>query len=591
MSLPHAIFPTQQQYALLALLLLPLTSACTAEISGHASGSAGQGSVAMGGGAGTLPTTTPEGGPLPTDRDGVDNACKAKAGVLETGRTPLRRLTRTELDNSIRALLQVDAQAATSVTPDERMGPFYSNAIAPVDELAVQQYGELAARVAVEATPRMAAIAGCDLTADAACPERFIETFGKKVYRRPLEALEKTELLSAFDAGKAAGGASKGFQTVLEAVLQSPFFLYHDDTFVSAGGAQHPSATPLPLTPYGLAARLAFFLVGTTPDDELMTAAEQGKLGSVAELSAQVKRLLQAEPASEMIGQFHRQWLGVADLPGVDRDTKPYPLFTPELATAAYEETKAFTNYVLRQGDGKLSTLLTSSLAFPSGGLFHVYGVQQPAGYQAGTPVQLPAGERAGLLTQAAFLMKHAHSDQTSPVHRGILVRENLLCGHIAPPPPSLVVTLPPVTAATSTRQRFLQHDQDPVCGACHKDIDPLGLGFENYDAIGQYRTQDGMGPVDASGAFTNVRPDLEGPFVGAVAMASALAKSSEVSDCVSRQWFRFALGRVESFDDACTVSNLQTSFGASSGNVPQLLEAIAVSEAFRNVRSTGGNQ
>jgi hypothetical protein len=154
-----------------------------------------------------------------------------------------------------------------------------------------------------------------------------------------------------------------------------------------------------------------------------------------------------------------------------------------------------------------------------------------------------------------------------------------------------LVVTVPKVTAATSTRQRFSQHEADPVCGACHKDIDPLGLGFENYDAIGQYRTKDGLGDVDASGAFTNVRADLAGPFVGAVQMAQALAKSSEVADCVSRQWFRFALGRVESFDDACSVSSLQTGFGSSGGNVPQLLEAIATSEAFRNVRSSGGNQ
>jgi hypothetical protein len=188
-------------------------------------------------------------------------------------------------------------------------------------------------------------------------------------------------------------------------------------------------------------------------------------------------------------------------------------------------------------------------------------------------------------------LMKHAHTDQTSPVHRGILVRENLLCGRILPPPPTLVVTVPPVTAATSTRQRFSQHDADPVCGACHKDIDPLGMGFENYDAIGQYRTMDGLGPVDASGAFTNVRADLAGPFTGAVQMAQALAKSTEVADCVSRQWFRFALGRVESFDDACTISALQSGFDSSSGNVPQLLEAIAVSVAFGHVRSSGGMQ
>jgi hypothetical protein len=590
MSLPHQIDHVSPKPWL--LLVAALACSCTAEISGGPGGSDTGPGAGMGTTPENLPPTDTGGGPLPTDREGVAAACKAKAGVLETGRTPLRRLTRAELDNSVRALLQVEAAAAINLTPDEKMGPFYSNAVAPVDELAVEQYQELSQRVSAAAAPRAATIAGCDIAADAACPARFIESLGRKAYRRPLEATEKSELLAVFEAGRAAGDAIKGFQTVVEAMLQSPFFLYHDDTFVSATGAtQHPSVNPLPLDPYMLAARLSFFLAGSTPDEQLMMAAEQGKLSSVTELTGQVRRLLASEPATETIGQFHRQWLGVADLLTVDRDATKFPAFSADLAAAAYEETKAFSNYVLRKDDGKLSTLLTSNLAFPSGALFQVYGAQQPAGYQAGTPVELDSSRRAGLLTQAAFLMQHAHADQTSPVHRGILVRENLLCGKILPPPPTLVVTVPPVTAATSTRQRFSQHDADPVCGACHKDIDPLGMGFENYDAIGQYRTMDGLGAVDASGAFTNVRPDLVGSFDGAVQMAQALAKSSEVADCVSRQWFRFALGRVESFDDACTVSNIQSGFDASSGNVPQLLEAIAVSEAFGHVRSSGANQ
>jgi uncharacterized protein DUF1592/uncharacterized protein DUF1588/uncharacterized protein DUF1585/uncharacterized protein DUF1595/uncharacterized protein DUF1587 len=589
MSLPHPIerLPPQRWMCLVATL----TFACTAELSpgsgGPSAGSPSQGATPDG-----SPPDGAQGGPVPTDQDGVASACKAKAGVVDTGRTPLRRLTRAELDNSVRALLQVDAAASASVTPDEKMGPFYSNAVAPVDELAVEQYQELSARVAAAAAPRAAAIAGCDVAADATCPARLIESFGRKAYRRPLDAVEKSGLLAVFEAGKAAGDALKGFQTVVEAMLQSPFFLYHDDTFVSAASAtQHPSVAALPIDPYVLAARLSFFLIGSTPDEELMAAAEQGKLSSGADLTEQARRLLASEAATETIGQFHRQWLGVADLPTVDRDATKFPAFSAELAAAAYEETKAFSNYVLRQGDGKLSTLLTSNLAFPSGALFQVYGAPQPAGYQAGTPVELDSTRRAGLLTQAAFLMKHAHTDQTSPVHRGILVRENLLCGKITPPPPTLVVTVPAVTAATSTRQRFSQHEADPVCGACHKDIDPLGMGFENYDPIGQYRTMDGLGAVDASGAFTNVRSDLVGTFDGAVQMAQALAKSSDVADCVSRQWFRFALGRVESFDDACTVWGIQSGFAASGGNVPQLLEAIAVSEAFGHVRSSGGNQ
>lgn len=561
-----------------------LLCACTAQITGDGTSPVTAGSPATPGvssGGSTQAT-----GPLPTDRDAVASACKAKAGAVDTGRTPLRRLTRSEIDHSVRALLQVDAGALDKVTPDEKMGAFYSNAVAPVDDLTVTQYQELAARVAQAAQPRMAAVAGCDLATGAPCVDGFIEAFGRRAYRRPLDGTEKTALRSLFELGKSAGGAALGFRSVVEAVLQSPYFLYHDDTYVGAQSApHHPSAKPLGLDPYALAARLSFFLTGTTPDDELLAAASKNELASPEQLAAQAKRLIGGEAADETIGTFHRQWLGVGDLKAVNRAS---PLFSPALLDAAYDETQLFTNYVLRQGDGKLSTLLTSSLAFPSGPLFAVYGVPEPAGYQRGTPARLDTSQRAGLLTQSAFLMAHSHSDQTSPVHRGIAIRENVLCGTIAPPPANLVVVVPPVTPSTSTRQRFAQHEASPVCGACHKDLDPLGLGFENYDQVGAFRTVDGLGPVDASGSFTNVRPDLAGPFVGAVQMAQALAKSSEVADCASRQWLRFALGRLESEADACTVSGLLARFESSGGNVPQLLADIVASEAFNHVRSTG---
>jgi len=564
-----------------------LTWSCTAQITGESAGEPPDSDSTP---ASSSPDAVP-GGQLPLDRESVARACKAKGGRLDAGRTPLRRLTRSELDNSVRVLLGVEAEAALNVTPDEKMGPFYSNAVAPVDELAVEQYQELATRVAAVAAPNAPALAGCDL-AQAACAETFIQTFGRRAYRRPLEGTEATALLALFELGKTAGGATKAFQTVIEALLQSPFFLYHDDTYVrSPGGVRHPSAAPLALDDYALAARLSYFLQGTSPDDELMNLAGQGKLENAAELQAQAARLLASDPASEMLGQFHRQWLGVGDLPDVDRDASKFPAFGPDLVAAAFDETKLFASYVFRQGDGRLGTLLTSNLAFPRGPLFQVYAAAEPADFQPGTSVTLDPGQRAGLLTQSAFLMRHAHADQTSPVHRGILIRENLLCGKIIPPPPTVVVTLPPVDAATTTRQRFAQHVADPACGACHKDLDPLGLGFENYDAVGAYRTMDGLGAVDASGAFTNVRPDLEGPFVGAVQMAQALAQSSEVADCVSRQWFRFALGRVESFDDACTIEAVQSSFETSSKNVPELIAQLVTSTAFGQVRSTGGTQ
>lgn len=246
-----------------------------------------------------------------------------------------------------------------------------------------------------------------------------------------------------------------------------------------------------------------------------------------------------------------------------------------------------FTDYVVRQGDGTLKTLLTSNLAFPQGGLFSIYGVSQPTGYQVGAPVMLPSGERAGLLTQAAFLSRNAHRDQSSPVHRGIVVRENLLCQPIPPPPANVNNAPPKASAATSTRERFEQHSADPNCRGCHQLMDPIGVAFEHYDAVGQYRTSDGLGAVDAKGQVVLGSGALAGEFNGALELASKLADAPEVSECVTKQWFRFSLGRVESTDDACSVQAIRDSFRAAGGNVRTLLAQIALSDAFRNVRST----
>jgi hypothetical protein len=523
------------------------------------------------------------------DRDGIADACASKQGVVDSGRTPLRRLTRSEIDGSLRALLGVASDAERSLTPDEKMGPFFSNAVAPVDELAVTQFSELADRVAQAASANLQQLVGCDLSGDAACPAAFVERFAGRAYRRPVEPSEVTALTAVYEAGRAAGDVVKGFQTVVSAVLQSPYFLYHDDTWTSAGdSAHHPTSTPLLAEPYVLASRLGFFFLGRTPDDELLQAAKENRLSTPDDVTTQVTRLLASPESSQVLAAFHCQWLGLTDLASVDRSIEHYPEFGPELVAAADAETRDFTNYVLRRGDGRLETLLTSSLGFPSGPLFQVYGAAQPANHSAGDPVQLEPTERFGLLTHAAFLMKWAHADQTSPVHRGIVVRENLLCGKIVPPPPGIVVSLPAPSEATTTRERFAQHVESPACAACHNDIDPLGLAFENYDPIGRYRTYDGLSAVDASGSFTNVRDDLAGPFEGAAEMVNRLAGASEVRDCVSRQWFRFALGRVESFDDACTVASLQKDFDGSRGNVLELFASIAQSEAFRHVRSTG---
>lgn len=516
--------------------------------------------------------------------DEVEQACRAAQGKLDVGITKLRRLTRAQLDNTLAALLGVGENPAQNVAPDERMGPFHSNAIAPITELLVQQYQELAARVAQDAVARMSEIAPCDLnTAGDGCVARFVRELGGRAYRRPLAEDEVQKLSSLYQLAAQNGGAQKGFRRVVEAVLQSPFFLYH----VDAAATGLVSATPQPIDAHSLASRLSYFLWNSMPDERLFDLAASQALLDEAVLGAEVERMLDDPKAKETIGLFHRQWLGVADLLDAHKDPALFPAYGPALAAAMLEETADFSAYVIREGDGLLRTLLTADFAFPRGPLFALYGVTEPAGFVPGTPVALDPTQRAGLLTQAAFLARHAHANQTSPVHRGILVRENFMCQPLEPPPANVNASPPPPTPTSSTRERFTQHQADPLCRGCHGLIDGIGLGFEHYDAIGAWRTHDGLGPVDARGEIVEADADLAGPFDGAVELAHKLADSQEVAGCVGRQWFRFALGRVESVSDACSVKRLQDALTESGGNLRSMLTRIALSDAFRYVRVT----
>jgi hypothetical protein len=223
--------------------------------------------------------------------------------------------------------------------------------------------------------------------------------------------------------------------------------------------------------------------------------------------------------------------------------------------------------------------------------LFALYGITEPPGHQPGDAVELDPAQRSGLLTQAAFLTAHAKRNATSPVHRGLIIRESLLCQTIPPPPADVTPVLPPETVASTTRQRFAQHLADPSCAGCHMLMDPIGLSFENYDGIGTYRTMDGNSAVDASGAILGGGDDLSASYQNAVEMTKLLGTARAVQDCVATQWFRFALGRTESTADGCSVQSIQSGFAASSASVPTLLREIVSSDAFRHVRTTAGEE
>jgi hypothetical protein len=551
------------------------SKATTGGASGTSGGSTGGSST--GGSGGTGGSDSGGSGGSGGIVDPPEEQCAMETGdAIRVGRTRLRRLTRSQFEHTVRDLVGATGTPAQGISPDETVGPFTSNAISPITELLVQQHMEAAGAVAVAAKSRMAEISPCDLATGESCLREFITTFGLKAYRRPLEEAEVDAYVTLF--GVAGSDASNGFRLVVEAMLQSPYFLYHADI----GDTGEPTSAPQALTPYELASRLSYFLWDTMPDQALFELAAAGTLDDDAVLTAEVTRMLADGKAMDSVPSFHLQWLDIdAAQFGTLGQTEP------EVATAMLNETSRFSDHVVRSGDGLLETLLTASYSFPEGPLFDTYGVTEPADFVPGMRVELDPSERGGLLTQAGFLVKHYRGELPSPVHRGITVRENILCQPIDPPPVDVMASPLPPSLGPTARDRFVAHEADPTCGGCHSQIDPIGLALENYDGIGAFRTEEDGETIDASGIVYDAGPDLEVPFTGGVELGQRLAASRAVRDCVSNQWFRYSLGRMESVDDGCTLRSIHERF-AASGNVRELITNIVLSHAFRRVRASG---
>ena len=193
------------------------------------------------------------------------------------------------------------------------------------------------------------------------------------------------------------------------------------------------------------------------------------------------------------------------------------------------------------------------------------------------------------MLTHASLLAEHAHANQTSPVHRGQLIRENFLCTPLPPPPEDVDNAPPDPEPGATTRERFAEHTENPECAGCHQMIDGLGFGLEGYDGIGAYREMDNGLPVDASGEIIGT-DDINGPFDGGVELANLLASSNQVRQCFATQWFRFSLGRMDAAEDGCAFDMMDTAFEESDYDIRELIKTIAVSDSFRFRRFPEGN-
>lgn len=499
-------------------------------------------------------------------------------------RTPLRRLSRFEYANSVRDLLGVDPTPANDLPVDEVTDGFNNNAaVLTVSALHAEKYVLVSEALAKAAVLNVMKLTGCDpvVRGEDVCATSFARAFGRRAFRRATTPQDEEYLMLAYNAGRTGGSYAEGIEVMIRAALQSVHFLYRLETTTPAD----PNAKRVPLSQFELATRLSYLLWASAPSDPLLDAATRGELDTKAKVAAKAREMLNDPKSRVAVTDFFNQWMGTNRLDIISKSTALFPAYSAAVRDAMARELPALVEYVMWSGDRKFNTLLTAPIAFVSGPLGQVYGVRSQ-GPESATPrmVMLPANQgRAGILTQAGFAAVHAHPDQTSPVLRGKFIRSKLLCQPPPPPPPDVDITVPDIKEGATARERFSAHlTAGTSCNGCHQLMDPIGLAFENFDAVGQYRDKEGGKPIDVSGAVNVVQdPGLAGAFTGVHELATKLAASDQVRDCVATQWFRFSAGRSDEEADACSIATLQDAFAATGGDLVELLVGMTQTDAF----------
>lgn len=436
---------------------------------------------------------------------------------------------------------------------------------APDDRNLLVEFVELT-RPAMGNQNGTARLLSCEPSSGAACVRTILSDFGRKAWRRPLTDVELTRLIALVTLAQTEGdGVQKGLELALHATLLSPNFLFRVEADLST--------QPRALDDHELAARLSYFLWGSTPDAELSRLADEGTLR--AQLPTQVRRMLDDAKSDALATQFAGSWLWSRSVETASPDPTLFPTITPTLKAAMQEQTTAYFRTFYREDRSGLE-LLTGSDTFLNDALATHYGLPLP-GTNTLTRVQNVPLERRGLFGHAGVLTVTSQPNRTSPVKRGKWVMSQLLCMEPPPPPANVEAFVPQTTPTGSLRQQFEAHRARPECAGCHALMDPIGFGLENYDAVGHYRTTDTGGfAIDSSGTLFDGRS-----FNGPAELANTMSNDPKLADCMARQLFTYALGRAPVATDRCTVQNMTDAYTQNGNRLPALITALVTSDTF----------
>ena len=496
----------------------------------------------------------------------------------------LRRLTHFQYNKTVRDLLGDQGNLADQFPPEDFVNGFknqyQSQSISP---LLAEAYSLAAGKLAQNAfrSGDTHALIPCALSA-IGCAEKFVASFGMKAFRRPLQKDETDRYLRLFHSQKQF---LAGAQIVVEALLQSPAFLLRTDGVQSSA--------------YQRASRISYFLWNTMPDAALFRTAAAGGLDTPQGVEAAARRMLKDPRARATVDDFLAQWLRFDKLLNTIKDRSTFPQYGPELALAMTEETRRLVaDLVWNNGD--FTKVYSAEYAFLNDGLADLYKVKAPPD-DFGRVALPPETGRSGILGQALFLSLTSKPTETSPTARGLFVREQFLCQDVPQPPPGVSTNLPALTKEKpqTNRERLAVHLANESCSGCHSLIDPIGFGFEKFDAIGQRRENQIITfrptrgdnrdrkpetvslPLDTSGYVAGIR---DSEFTSPHILGKVLASNEQCRECIVKQLFRYLAGRKETSADRQMIRQSFEDFRHSGFRFQELMISLLKSTIFQSL-------
>lgn len=491
-------------------------------------------------------------------------------GALSEG----RRLTTAEYQHAIDDLFGL---AGSDKYPGSygatQSGYSTEPAVSVIGEQGVEQLLYAAEDVVLALADRVSDLLPCADNGDQACAEEFLDTFGRRAFRRSLTAEERTSLLAVYSAERDDDATFPEAVAVMTSqLLQMPGFLYIVE-------APAPSGSDRRLDGIEVASRLAFQFWDSPPDEQLLDKAEQGELQEPAAILAEAERLL-ADPRSDRgLVRFFREWTETPELAVALKDTDKFPYLNDAFVASVNESFDRFVMGQVRAGAG-LYSLLRSNTAFVDDNMATLFDVAAPGGW---AEVELPADRYTGIMTQPGLMAALAHHGESSFVYRGRFIRKRLMCDVIGTPPGNAMTEFAKleIPSDPTGKDKSAAVRARPDCSGCHSLIDPPGLAFEVFDAMGAYRqAYDSGKPVDTTGTLTVIDGEpIE--FTGAVDLMEQLASQPVVQECFGRQVFRYTASRLETDLDACAVQQIADALEASGGRLDRAFVEATQTDAF----------